>query len=118
MISSASLRDPASRAEFVFGQRMNPCPACGGYNIGFSTPIKLDGPLPDTAKGMLGAWAKARKGGSTPLEGVCRIVCRSCGHLGPSVNVKGRTAEDVGRDKTVCAEVKRLWNLQQYEATR
>jgi len=110
---SASFRDPAYRARFVFGQEMKACPKCGGYNIGFSTPIKLNGPLPDSAKGMLAAWAKARKGGATPLEGTCRIMCRSCGHLGPAVNVEGRTAEDVGRDKAVCAEVKRLWNSEQ-----
>jgi hypothetical protein len=108
---SASFRDPAYRARFVFGQEMKACPKCGGYNIGFSTPI--NGPLPDSAKGMLAAWAKARKGGATPLEGTCRIMCRSCGHLGPAVNVEGRTAEDVGRDKAVCAEVKRLWNSEQ-----
>lgn len=104
--------NPAYRARFVFGQEMKACPKCGGYNIGFSTPIKLSGPLPDSAKGMLAAWVKARKGGATPLEGTCRIMCRSCGHLGPAVNVEGRTAEDVGRDKAVCAEVKRLWNSE------
>ena len=112
---SASFRDPAFRAKFIFGQEMKACPKCKGYNIGFSTPIKLDGPLPDTAKGMLGAWAKARKSGSTPLEGTCRIMCRACGHLGPAVNVEGRTAEDVGRDKAVCDKVKLLWNSEQNE---
>lgn len=89
---------------------MKACPKCGGYNIGFSTPIKLDGPLPDSAIGILTAWAKARKGGETPLEGTCRIMCRGCGHLGPSVNVSGRCAEDVGRDPAVAAAVKKLWN--------
>ena len=110
---SALFRDPAYRARFVFGQEMKACPKCGGYNLGFSTPIKLTGPLPESAKGMLEAWAKARKGGATPLEGTCRIMCRACGHLGPAVNVEGRTAEDVGRDRAVCTEVKRLWNSEQ-----
>lgn len=100
------------RAKFVFGQEMQSCPICGSYHIGHSTPIKLDGPVPDTAKGMLRAWARARNGGSTPLEGTCRIMCRDCGHLGPAVDVSGRTAEDVGRDPIVSAEVRRLWNEQ------
>jgi hypothetical protein len=112
--SPAFFRDPASRAKFVFGQEMKACPQCGGYNIGFSTPIKLNGPMPSTAKGILGAWAKAKKGGATPLEGTCRIMCRACGYLGPAVDVTGRTAEDVGRDKDVAAEAKRLWNSQSH----
>lgn len=111
--AGSASRYTADRARFVFGQEMKACPKCGGYNIGYSTPIKLDGPMPDTAKGMLAAWAKARKGGSTPLEGTCRITCRGCGHLGPAVSVEGRTAEDVGRDKAVAAETKRLWNSEQ-----
>lgn len=91
---------------------MKACPKCSGYNIGYSTPIKLDEPMPTTAKGMLGAWARARKSGQTPLEGTCRIMCRDCGHLGPAVDVSGRTSEDVGRDKAVADETKRLWNSQ------
>lgn len=114
---SASFRDPAFRARFVFGQEMKACPNCVGYNIGISTPIKLIGSLPDSAKGMLAAWAKARKGGATPLEGTCRIICRSCGHLGPAVNVENRTAEDVARDKDVYEEIKRLWNSEQNDST-
>lgn len=108
----STLKDPAKRCEWVFGMPMKACPECSGYNIGYSTPIKLDGPMPGTAKGMLGAWARARKNGQTPLEGTCRIMCRSCGHLGPAVDVTGRTSEDVGRDKAVADEVKRLWNNQ------
>jgi hypothetical protein len=106
----SSIRDPKYRARFVFGEPMKACPKCGGYHLGYSTPIKLDGPLPGTAKGILSAWAKARKGGATPLEGTACIMCRSCGHTGPTVDVRGRTAEDVGQDPRVASECKRLWN--------
>lgn len=102
----------AETAEFIFGQKMRACPQCGGFHIGYSTPIKLDGPLPEDAKGMLRAWAKARKPEGTQLQGTARIMCRDCGHLGPAMDVSGRTAEDVGKDKAVAAEVKRLWNEQ------
>lgn len=104
----------ADRAKFIFGQPMNPCPKCGSYNIGYSMPIKLDDGLPDplSAKSLLSAWAKACKNGCTSLEGTCRIICRDCGHKGPSVDVTGRTAEDVGQDKTVADETKKLWNGQ------
>jgi hypothetical protein len=112
--STASNRFTADRAKFIFGQPMNPCPECGSYNIGYSMPIKLDDPLPDplTPKSLLSAWAKATKGGRTPLEGTCRLMCKECGHYGPSVDVSGRTSEDVGQDKVVAAETKRLWNQQ------
>ena len=30
---AAIFRSPAKRAEFVFGQPMQPCPQCGGYNL-------------------------------------------------------------------------------------
>lgn len=97
----------------VFGQEMAACPQCGSFHIGYSTPIKLDQPLPETAEGMFKAWAKARKDGQTPLKGTCCIMCRDCGHTGPSVNVAGRTAEDVGKDPEVASLAKRLWNYQQ-----
>ncbi len=106
------MKHTADSAKFIFGQLMIPCPKCGSYHIGYSTPIKLDAPLPDDAKGALSAWAKATKAGRTPLEGTCRLMCRDCGHKGPSVDVSGRTAEDVGKDKAVADETKRLWNAQ------
>ena len=114
---ATSSRYTAERAKFVFGQEMKACPKCSGYTIGYSTPIKLDGPLPKTARGLVGMWARAVKSGRTSLEGTCRIMCRGCGHLGPSVDVRGRTSEDVGSDKAVADEVKRLWNsdLNAYE---
>lgn len=116
MSTASPRRYTAERARFVFGQDMQPCPACGSYHLGFSTPIKLDGPLADTADGILRQWAKARRAGAgagaTPLEGTCRIMCRDCGHIGPAVDVTGRTAEDVGKDPEVAAETKRRWNRQ------
>ena len=112
------LRDPAKRAEFVFGQPMIPCPKCGGFNIGYSTPIKIDGEWPSTARGVLSVWAKAHKKGNTPLEGTCSIMCRKCGHRGPPVDVTGRTAEDVGRDPFVATEAKRLWNSQEQKGQK
>lgn len=102
----------AELAKFVFGEPMKACPTCQGYQIGYSVPIKLDGPLPEDAEGMLQAWAKARKGGHTALQGTARIMCRRCGHLGPAVDVTGRTAEEVTQDKGVAAEVRKLWNEQ------
>lgn len=102
----------AALAKFIFGEEMQPCPKCGSFKIGYSTPIKLDGPPPTTAPEMMKAWATARRSGSTSLEGTCCIMCRACGHLGPSVDVTVRTAEDVGKDPAVAAEAKRLWNTQ------
>lgn len=107
------LRNPEKRAAFVFGQPMIPCPKCDGFDIGYSTPIKIDGEWPNTARGLISAWAKAHKKGNTPLEGTCRIMCRKCGHKGPSVDVTGRTAEDIGMDPIVAAAAKRLWNSQE-----
>lgn len=106
----------AARARFVFGQDMQPCPKCGSFHIGYSTPIKLEGATPSDAKGWLAAWAKARKQGATPLEGTACIMCRECAHCGPPVDVSGRTAEDVGRDPVVATEAKRRWNAQRKEA--
>ena len=108
--------DPKRRCEFVFKQPMNPCPKCGAYDMFYSTPIDLDlGGVTDVRK-LLGRWAKAHKEGRTPLKGTSCMMCRKCGHCGPSVDVSSRTSEDVGSDPIVAAEVKRLWNSQVNEA--
>lgn len=39
---TADLKDPAKRAAWVYGQPMNPCPSCGGYNMKPQTPIKIE----------------------------------------------------------------------------
>ena len=78
------LGTPAERCEWIFGQQMNACPKCGGYNLIYQTPIIMeDVPENFTPKQLLGAWARARKGGNTPLEGVMFLMCRGCGHKGP-----------------------------------
>lgn len=104
---------PAERCEWVFQCPMNPCPSCGGYDLISQVPIVIE-ELPDdaTVRQMMGTWARARKSGTTPLIGTAFITCKSCGHNGPSYDVSGRTAEDVGRDLVVSTEIKRLWNTQ------
>lgn len=107
------LGTPAERCEWIFRCPMNPCPHCGGYNLIHQVPIVIE-ELPDdaTVKQLLGAWARARKSGKTPLIGTAFMMCKDCGHKGPSYDVSGRTAEDVGRDPVVSTEIKRLWNGQ------
>lgn len=109
-----SNRYTKERAAFIFGQDMEPCPRCGSYHIGYSTPIKMAEPITpqDGARQILGKWARATQSGHTPLEGPVRLVCRECGHQGPALDCTGRTSEDVGCDPAVAAEVKRLWNTQ------
>ena len=111
---AAASGDPASRCAWVFGQPMKPCPHCGGYKLGYQTPIKMDDPVGegDGAKEILRKYARSVKGGATPLVGPVYMWCQTCFHKGPSVDCSGRTAEDVGRDAKVAAEVRRLWNTQ------
>lgn len=108
------LDNPAERAAFVFGQPMKPCPKCGSYRMMTQTPIVMKEPIEatDTAKQMVGKWARAVKGGCTPLEGPVYLMCRDCFHAGPAMDCRGRTAEDVGKDRVVFATVIRLWNEQ------
>lgn len=84
------LRDPAKRAEFIFGQPMNPCPRCGGYKMIYQTPIDSE----------------------MKLKGPVWIMCEECFHDGPKLDCAGMTREQVGRDPLVAKEVKRLWNEQ------
>jgi hypothetical protein len=106
----------AATAKFVFGQEMKPCPKCGSFNMFWQTPIKMDRePIlaTDTAKQLVGKWARATKDGHTPLEGPVFLMCRDCWHKGPAMDCSGRTSEEVGRDKNVSDTVKRLWNEQE-----
>ncbi|MDB6027534.1 MAG: hypothetical protein JWM68_3757 [Verrucomicrobiales bacterium] len=109
------LKDPAKRAEWIYGQPMKPCPKCKSYNFKHQTPIKMDEPIHsnDSVAQAVGKWARAIKSGNTPLEGPVFMMCFDCGHKGPSVDCTGRTSEDVGRDKAVSDSVKKLWNEQQ-----
>lgn len=108
--------DPKRRCEIVFKQPMQPCPKCGAYDMFYSTPIDLNLDGVTEPRKILSLWAKAHKrgqsGSGTPLKGTCSMMCRKCGHTGPSVDVRGRTSEDVGADPKVAYEVKRLWNNQ------
>ena len=102
----------ASRAAWVYGQAMSPCPACGGYNMKPQIPIDMDATGHETLPQLLGKWAKATKAAATPLLGPAYYMCWDCGHKGPAVDCTGRTSEDVCRDSALNAEMKRLWNGQ------
>jgi len=107
-------RHTESRCATVFGQKMQACPGCGGYNIGYDTPIQINEPVPEnpTARQILGIYARSIKDGETMLQGPCCIRCRSCGHKGPALDCSGRTSEEVGQSVEAAAEMKRLWNNQ------
>lgn len=104
--------DPKGRAEFIFGQPMQPCPKCGSYNLRSQTPIVCDFDADDTPRQTLGKWARATKEGATPLQGPVFVMCVDCRHRGPAVDCTGCTSEEVGQDPQVAAEMKRLWNEQ------
>ena len=107
-----TVRDPAKRCAWVFGQPMKACPRCGGYKLGYQTPVRQMEPLREgeSVKSIVGKWARAVKAGNNALEGPVFVWCQACFHKGPALDCTGRTAEDVGRDKVVADEVKRLWN--------
>ena len=84
------------------------CPACGSWNLIAQTPIDVEIDITDARK-ALGQYARATKSGATPLKGPCYIMCFDCCHKGPAVDCSGRTSEDVGRDRAVFDEMKRLW---------
>lgn len=108
-----NLKDPASRAAWVYGQPMAACPKCGSYNMKPQLPIRIALAGDETAPQLLGKWARATIAGATPLEGPCYYMCWDCRHKGPAVDCIGRTREDAGRDPALNAEMKRLWNTQQ-----
>ena len=104
--------DPAKRAEFIHGQRMEPCPSCGSYKMMAQVPIVLDTNGSESAKQTLAKWVRATKSGATPVEGPAYYVCEDCGHKGPAVDCTGRTSEDCRSDPKLASEMKRLWNSQ------
>ena len=107
-----NLKDPKSRAAWVYGQPMAPCPKCGSYNMKPQMPIQIELTGAETAPQLLGKWARATKAGTTPLEGPVYFMCWDCRHKGPAVDCTGRTREDAGQDRTLNAEINRLWNAQ------
>ena len=46
-----NLKDPASRAAWVYGQPMAPCPKCCSYNMKPQMPIKIELAGNETAPG-------------------------------------------------------------------
>ena len=107
------MNDPAKRAEWVYGQPMEPCPKCGSYNMKPQMPIAIKTRGDETVPQLVGEWARATKAGATPLEGPCYYMCRDCGHKAPAVDCAGRTSEDCRQDRALNAEMKRLWNEQE-----
>lgn len=101
----------------IFGQEMKPCPICGGFNIGWQTPIKMSEPITeaDDARSILRKYARSVKSGATPLEGPVFLWCRECHHKGPAMDCSGRTSQEIGQDRAIATEVKRLWNSQSNE---
>ena len=111
-MNADTLKDPAKRAAWVYGQPMAPCPACGSYNMKPQMPIALETTGDETLPQLVGKWARATKAGATPLQGPCYYACWECGHKAPAVDCTGRTSEDCRADRALNAEMKRLWNAQ------
>ena len=61
-----NLKDPASRAAWVYGQPMAPCPACGSYDMKPQMPIEMDATGHETVPQLVSKWARATKAGATP----------------------------------------------------
>ena len=93
---------------YAKAQYKHPCPKCGSWNIKPQTPIDVDIDITDARK-ALGQYARAIKGGATPLKGPCYIMCFDCRFTSPAVDCRGRTSEDVNQDPLVFSEMKRLW---------
>jgi hypothetical protein len=108
----ATLKDPAKRAEWVYGQPMAPCPKCGSYNMKPQIPIALSMDGDETTGQVLGKWVMATHGGATQLQGPAYYACWDCRHKGPAVDCTGRTSEECRADKSLNNEMKRLWNTQ------
>ena len=106
------LKNPAARAEWIYGQPMAPCPACGSYNMKPQMPVEIGLAGDDTAMQALGKLARAMKSGPVVLEGPCYYACGDCGHKGPSVDCAGRASEECRGDRFLNDEMKRLWNTQ------
>ena len=105
-------RDPAKRAEWVYGQKMNPCPKCGSYDMFPQMPIVINRDGDEAPENVVSRWAKLTASGEAVLQGPCYYMCRSCLHNGPAVNCAGRSAEEARKDRELNREMKRLWNSQ------
>ena len=107
-----NLKDPAQRAQWVYGQPMAPCPKCGSYSMKPCIPIAVELTGKESPASLLGKWSRATKAGATPLQGPAYYVCWDCHHKGPAVDCTGRTSEECRADRALNAEMKRLWNAQ------
>ena len=96
-----------------FSEKMQPCPACGGWDLKYQTPIVMDEPvLPtDSARQILGKYARQRRKGLM-MAGPAFIMCVGCGHKGPEMDCTGRSSDDVGQCAATAKEIRRLWNTQ------
>ena len=51
------IKDPAKRAEWLYGQPMTPCPACGSYDMKPQMPIQIKGVTGnETARELIGKY--------------------------------------------------------------
>ena len=108
------LKDPAKRAEWVYGQPMAPCPKCGSYNMKPQMPIAMkttgDETAPQDWPGQVGAshqdrrYAAARARPTTPAG---TAFTRGRPWTAPDA-----PARDCRADRALNAEMKRLWNAQ------
>jgi len=110
-MANSNLQDPASRAAWVYGQPMAPCPKCGSYNMKPQMPIKIDITGDETVPQLVGKWARSTTGGAL-LEGPCYYMCGDCLHRGPAVDCTGKSSEEARADRALNTEMKRLWNAQ------
>ena len=101
----------AERAEFIFGQKMEPCPNCGGYHFAYRVPIRIDVDNDDNAREWIKKLAIAYRNGPV-MEGIAYIVCCDCQHRGPEFNCSHLSYDDVMKSEDVANEIKRLWNSQ------
>ena len=106
-----NLDDPAQCAAWIHGQPMKPCPRCGGYKMGTQAPRAVTIPRGAGARQILKIWLRAQRE-NVPLKGPVFMMCRTCGHEGPSVDCTGRMPDDIRGDTKLGAEIKRLWNSQ------
>lgn len=80
------------KMKIVFGELMVACPRCGEFDIRIQVSHS--------------------RGSSSELEGSVYMVCGHCGHHGPSMDCKELLVTGLSFNKTVFAEIKRLWNSQ------
>ena len=81
MENQGILKDPAKRAEWVYGQPMAPCPKCGSYNMKPQMPIAIETTGDETVPQLVGKWARATKAGkhrckarATTLAGIASML--------------------------------------------